>query len=734
MRVSVVICTYNRASGLRATLDCLRLQRHSDFEVVVVNGPSTDGTAAMLAELDLPIKVVDNPAANLSMSRNIGIRAAAGEIVAFIDDDALPEPAWLEQALPYFDDPEVAGVGGVVLDHTGMSPQYVYSAATRFGEPVFSATEPFDLCCVPGASTFPYLQGTNAVFRRSALAKIGLFDETFDFYLDETDVCCRLVDAGFVLRQLAGAAVHHKYLPSARRNESKVTINWSSIMRNHVYFGYRHGRLDGTELDVIEHAQAFRTQIIADAEHHEREGNVGSGHVERSVAACAAAIEAGMDLGRAAGQAPLPPVETDPPAFMPFDARRTRDGLRILLISSGYTPNVTGGIARFISDVAPVLAERGHEVRVFASAEDVPTVDLEDSVWVHRLVPAPTPARVPEAPAPVDGFATVVAEELERISDWWWPDVVYGSLWDVEMLGIARTFPDVPVVPMLATPVAEVAEHEGWDQPDDPGHATYLALTRLEREMMSRAVCAHGISDAIVATFERLYPGALHPTRIEVAHIGRRDEVGTSSLTRPAHPPIVLFVGRLEPRKGIDTFLDAAAQILATDAEVRIVIAGDDRRPGPDGRRYPKAWHERRAPGSERLEFVGPVDEAELAELLHSSSIVVMPSRYESFGLVVVEAMMYGRVPVASDVGGIAELITDGVDGVLVPVGDANALADRLRELLASPDRLAEIADRARRTFDEHLSIEAAGRRLEVVLRASIRRAGVRSVPAGSAS
>ena len=75
MRVSVVICTYNRADGLRATLESLRLQRYRDFEVVVVNGPSTDRTATMLREYPLPLRVVDNPLANLSVSRNLGIRA-----------------------------------------------------------------------------------------------------------------------------------------------------------------------------------------------------------------------------------------------------------------------------------------------------------------------------------------------------------------------------------------------------------------------------------------------------------------------------------------------------------------------------------------------------------------------------------------------------------------------------------------------------------------------------------
>jgi GT2 family glycosyltransferase len=205
MRVSVVVCTYNRADALQVTLDALRYQRYTDFEVIVVNGPSTDDTADVLREWAGRAKVLDNAAPNLSVSRNIGIRAAAGDLVAFIDDDAIPEFDWLADIVAAFDTPDVAGVGGLVFDHTGMGFQYRFSASSRQGEPLLSDTHPFDDLCLPGAFQFPYLQGTNAVFRRAVLDEIGGFDETFDYYLDETDVCARIVDAGFRLRQLDDA-------------------------------------------------------------------------------------------------------------------------------------------------------------------------------------------------------------------------------------------------------------------------------------------------------------------------------------------------------------------------------------------------------------------------------------------------------------------------------------------------------------------------------------------------
>src|SRR5438105_1407667 len=77
----------------------------------------------------------------------------------------------------------------------------------------------------PGADPFVYLQGTNASFRRRCLVEVGGFDEEIEYYLDEVEVCMRVLDRGHVIRPLAGAAVHHKYLASHLRSPQKVILN-----------------------------------------------------------------------------------------------------------------------------------------------------------------------------------------------------------------------------------------------------------------------------------------------------------------------------------------------------------------------------------------------------------------------------------------------------------------------------------------------------------------------------
>ncbi len=219
--VSVVINTHNRAESLKVTLESLFHQMYKNFEVIVVNGPSTDQTEKVVSEYGKHIKLLSCPVRNLSVSRNIGIEAASGEIVAFIDDDGIADPYWIADLVAGYTGPGIGGVGGLVYDYTGMQLQYQYSSCDRNGDTDFGIRPPFARYCVPQAEKFLYLQGTNCSFRKTCLEEIGGFDEEFEYYLDEVDVCMRIMDLGYRIRPLDHAAVHHKYVQSYVRNEEK---------------------------------------------------------------------------------------------------------------------------------------------------------------------------------------------------------------------------------------------------------------------------------------------------------------------------------------------------------------------------------------------------------------------------------------------------------------------------------------------------------------------------------
>jgi glycosyltransferase involved in cell wall biosynthesis len=146
-----------------------------------------------------------------------------------------------------------------------------------------------------------------------------------------------------------------------------------------------------------------------------------------------------------------------------------------------------------------------------------------------------------------------------------------------------------------------------------------------------------------------------------------------------------LYVGRLSPEKNVDTLVEALG-------DLNLVIAGD----GPLRDRVPDA--------------LGAVPHAEVERLLERASVVVAPSEREGFGLAAAEAMAFGRPVVAAAGGGLLELVSDGVTGLLVPPRDAEALRTAVERLLADPElreRLGKAArSRARERFGWDAVIE----------------------------
>ena len=184
----------------------------------------------------------------------------------------------------------------------------------------------------------------------------------------------------------------------------------------------------------------------------------------------------------------------------------------------------------------------------------------------------------------------------------------------------------------------------------------------------------------------------------------------------------MLFVGRLEPRKGIDVLIAAANLLADRGVTPRFVIAGNDTRILGDGLTYEQAWRSGRAGRVlPDITFLGEVSEAELRRLYRRADLVVMPSRYESFGLVLLEAMMLAKPVVASAVGGIKEIVRPGVDGLLVAVDDPAALADAIDALADDVDMRRTMGSQGRQRFlDEYTSSRAAQRLAELLERISV--------------
>ena len=152
--VSVVIFTGARPQALTSLLECLRQQAYTRFEVIVVVGPGGEETQRLLADGRWQVKVRNCPARNLSRAHNIGLRAASGRLVAFINDDALPGAGWLAELAGALQDRSITGAGGLVYERDGFALESRRCSADRLGRVCLNARGPLERLTAPGADEF----------------------------------------------------------------------------------------------------------------------------------------------------------------------------------------------------------------------------------------------------------------------------------------------------------------------------------------------------------------------------------------------------------------------------------------------------------------------------------------------------------------------------------------------------------------------------------------------------
>ncbi|HEY2480213.1 MAG TPA: glycosyltransferase [Solirubrobacterales bacterium] len=702
MKFSVVINTCDRADSLRRTLRGLRYQTHPSFEVVVVNGPSEDHTDDVLAEFEGDIRVVRCPERHLSKSRNLGIEAAAGEIVAFIDDDAIPEPRWLEELEAAYDTADVAGAGGIVYDHTGAELQYRYSVCDRIGEPRFDVVPPFDRYLQPGSDPFVYLQGTNASFRRASLVEIGGFDEEIEYYLDEAEVCVSLIDGGHVLRSLPAAAVHHHYLPSDIRNPDRIVFDPYSTVKNRLYFALRYGTASRSVPVILDEQLVYWNGIRSHARLHCEEGLMTAEQLNRFESRLEEGIRAGLDRGLEGARKSRELAPAAGP-FKPFPTLRPADGrMNVCFVSAEYPPGEFGGIGRYTVDLAAGFAELGHEVHVITTDDEQDRVDFEDGVWVHRLLTRePALPELAHAPAAYNIYrAATVAHELDRIHARSPIDVVSAPLWASEGC-VCMLDQRFPTILTLMTSMHTIASlHDSWE--NDP---QIKALIELERATVKRSDYLHALSEAVLTDARSVY-GPDEEVAV-VVPLGTRDASNEFSSRRNGDGHLrILFVGRLERRKGVDVLLDAAGELLPDQPDVELVVVGKDTENTEIGETYREAFTRRSgdADWAERVTFTGGVSDEELFQHYADCDVFVAPSRYESFGLVLTEAMAFGKPVVGCRAGGMQEVVDEGVTGLLAEPGDAASLTEQLRRLVLEPDLRARLGSAARGAFERQFA------------------------------
>jgi glycosyltransferase involved in cell wall biosynthesis len=729
LSISVIINTTDRAEQLALLLRSLDQQSYADFEIIVVVGPTEDNTLQMLVPYEERVRIFHCPAANLSRSRNIGLLAAHGDVVAFIDDDAVPSQRWLEQLAGLFEDGELDATGGTVFfAHPGD-----WKTAVQFRRGITSALlEQKDDCeflphivSQPGKSTHwvPRFMGANMAFRRDAILEIGGFDEFYKFIAEESDVAVRLSHAAKVVRPVREATVYH--FPASSRNRIAFTQkrrHWMET-RSGVYYVLRNGPSAGDPWPVIiERCVEFLHGHIVWLAQLRREGQLAWSQLFvgglREILAVVQGV-VGALIGRRksiSARAITEAAKSDTPILR----YQVKDGsmepsidpvtgaqpelltgvapLRICLLSYTYPPKKFDGVGRLTNLMARGLSELGHHVHVITHG-DREKVSYYDGAYVHEI-PYPleryqsyrrfdrTYHALNNSHAVFERVKSLMLNEGIQILDS--PLWLYAGL-VTEVSGL------LPVVVRLVTASRQVSALHKEHNPD-----AHL-MGEMERMLIEHADHLFPNTKATLNALTTIYDFTPDEDRYTVVPYGivpaPDADARPFDLNDRDRPKVVLFVGRLEKRKGVVDLFDAVPRVLKRFPDVRFVFAGADNSRfdgfgSQHGIDYPGYFSEKYPRHMSSVEFTGEVSDERLQQLYQDCDLFVAPSLYESFGLVYLEAMNYAKPVIGCSAGGVPEVIADGVTGRLVPPSSPDALAGAIISLLGSPEQLRPLVCR----------------------------------------
>jgi D-inositol-3-phosphate glycosyltransferase len=347
----------------------------------------------------------------------------------------------------------------------------------------------------------------------------------------------------------------------------------------------------------------------------------------------------------------------------------------------------------YVRDLTRELGRRGVGVDVFTRSQDehVPHV-LHDLGFGNRIVHVPAG---PESPMAKDRLVEHLPAFIANIVDFAAGkrihyDILHSHYWLSGMAALdLRARWGIPVIQMfhtlaaMKTRVAREGEEPASDQ-----------RLEAERKLLRQADRIVASTQAELAQFQWLYHVdtrrvAVIPPGVDTGHFYPIPEDEAREFAGvPAGKRMILFVGRVEPLKGIDGLLQAIAILREQDdglgRQLCLAIIGGEPENGGGEADEMARLHELRHDLhiEDMVTFLGRRAQDTLPYYYSAAEVVVVPSHYESFGLVALEAMACGTPVVASETGGLAFLVRDGETGFHVPTGDPEAMAERLRQLL----------------------------------------------------
>jgi GT2 family glycosyltransferase/glycosyltransferase involved in cell wall biosynthesis len=703
--VDVVVPSFNAAGRIAACLRSIEAQTHPNVRAVVVDNGSADGTAELVRGAFPRVALIEmGRNAGFAAAVNRGIGATRGEYVALLNDDAVADPRWVAEMVAALEadpslgscaskmlllgDPSVVNVAGLAF-----APRLgACSTALAWGSLDSVELERPRLVLAPS--------GGAGLYRRRALEAVGPLDDDYFLYYEDFDLGLRLQLAGFDCLYVPTAVVlhddeamgraHPAWVMRLNRRNSRWTalkclpvavlapLGAASALREGAgalrrVLGARLGLASpGEEESVrppIDVAEAPLPTLLRKRRAVQRTRVVGLPRI----------LEVLARRSRA-----YPPAH---PQAAPHAARGAGPGAagrRVVALLS-HTPNL-GGSEQCMLRLATELEREGHRTLAIVPGPGPLARALRSARVRVAVVPAVWWARLPGSPArltlealaslapAVSRLARLLERERVQVLGTISSVVPHGAL-AARALGIRHVwhvrelYPSSPLVPVLG-----------------------LAPTLRIIEALSDAIVVP--SGRVGALFAGSRKVAVVPEGIDAAFFSApRQERGHARerLGLPIEAPVVLAAAPLVPAKDAITAVRALATLSRRGVRAELALCGDEWDAGYRDALVREAAALGVGPRVHRLGF-----RPDFAQLLDAADVLVVPSRSESFGLSIAEAMARGVPVVSTRCGGPEELVEDGASGLLVGVGDADAMAEALARVLGPGDLAQRLAGRGR--------------------------------------
>ncbi len=370
----------------------------------------------------------------------------------------------------------------------------------------------------------------------------------------------------------------------------------------------------------------------------------------------------------------------------------------------------TGGMNVYVHQLTRTLGKLGVHVDVFTRSQDehVPHV-LHDLGYQNRVVHIPAGPEVPlpkmELERYIPKFVAGIEEFAETKNIKY--DIIHSHYWMSGIaaidLSMAWNIPFIQMFHTLGLMKNRIARSPGEMEGDYRIHGEKLVISKTDRIVAATLAEKSQLEFLYEAPSSKI---SIIPPGVDTRHfypIDKDEAKEVVGISKDSH--LILYVGRIEPLKGIDNLIQAIALLQKQNAlqccpHDLVIIGGE-----PDAK--PEVMNAEMARLQDMVEelqiknfviFLGKRDQQILPYYYSAAEVVVMPSHYESFGMVALEAMACGKPVVASQVGGLAFLVRDGETGFVVPGNDVEKLAGRLEDLIKNK----ELRERLGKQSAEH--------------------------------